>query len=194
MSSNINFSAIDTTYPIAGQDNDSQGFRDNFTAISNALAVAKTEISTIQSDAILTSNSTNDLSGTILTNGLYNVFNGVASLQSSPTTDITLSNGALQVFTISSDSILRFIGWPTDSNVYAKVRVHIKSSSLTSYNVGFTSSNGGAMVFESTFPTATIGGVSQSGIALNTAGKHSVVEAWTYDHGQHVYVKYLGLF
>ena len=31
MTSSINPNNIDGTYPIAGQDNDSQGFRDNFT-------------------------------------------------------------------------------------------------------------------------------------------------------------------
>ena len=33
MASNIDNTSIDATYPIAGQDNDSQGFRDNFTVI-----------------------------------------------------------------------------------------------------------------------------------------------------------------
>ena len=33
MASNINPNNIDGTYPVAGQDNDSQGFRTNFTNI-----------------------------------------------------------------------------------------------------------------------------------------------------------------
>lgn len=49
MASNINTSSIDITYPIPGQDNDTQGFRDNFSSIKNNLNVAKTEISDIQS-------------------------------------------------------------------------------------------------------------------------------------------------
>ena len=44
MASNINSNNIDGTYPIAGQDNDSQGFRTNFTNIKNNLAYAKSEI------------------------------------------------------------------------------------------------------------------------------------------------------
>lgn len=46
--SNINFTAIDVTYPIAGINNNSQGFRDNFTAIKNGLAEAASEINTLQ--------------------------------------------------------------------------------------------------------------------------------------------------
>ncbi|CAB4129310.1 hypothetical protein UFOVP112_408 [uncultured Caudovirales phage] len=48
MASNINPTNIDITYPIAGQDNDTQGFRNNFTNIKNNLAVAKDEISNLQ--------------------------------------------------------------------------------------------------------------------------------------------------
>ena len=39
---------IDITYPIAGQDNDTQGFRDNFSSIKNNLNIAKNEISDLQ--------------------------------------------------------------------------------------------------------------------------------------------------
>ena len=35
---------IDGTFPVAGQDNSSQGFRDNFTAIKNNFTAAKTDI------------------------------------------------------------------------------------------------------------------------------------------------------
>ena len=55
MASNINPNNIDGTYPVAGQDNDSQGFRNNFTNISNNFSVAATEISDIQAKAVLTS-------------------------------------------------------------------------------------------------------------------------------------------
>jgi hypothetical protein len=48
MSSNINYEAIDVTYPIAGVDNSTQGFRDNFTAIRNGLATASNEIGALQ--------------------------------------------------------------------------------------------------------------------------------------------------
>ena len=43
MASNINSNNVDGTFPIAGQDNDSQGFRDNFTNIKTNFTNAKTE-------------------------------------------------------------------------------------------------------------------------------------------------------
>ena len=53
MASNINPNNIDTTYPVAGQDNDSQGFRDNFTNIKNNFAEAEREIDDLQANVIL---------------------------------------------------------------------------------------------------------------------------------------------
>jgi hypothetical protein len=49
MASQINPNNIDVTYPIAGQDNDTQGFRTNFTNIKNNFLVASQEITNIQS-------------------------------------------------------------------------------------------------------------------------------------------------
>ncbi len=44
MTSSINPGNIDGTFPTACQDNDSQGFRDNFTNIKNNFTFAKSEI------------------------------------------------------------------------------------------------------------------------------------------------------
>lgn len=55
MPSNINPLNINGNYPIAGQDNDSQGFRDNFTNIRTNLSLAKSEIEDLQSKVLLKS-------------------------------------------------------------------------------------------------------------------------------------------
>ena len=51
MASNIDSASINALYPVAGQDNDSQGFRDNFSNIKTSLTKAKTEAQSIISDA-----------------------------------------------------------------------------------------------------------------------------------------------
>jgi hypothetical protein len=48
MTSQIDPSKIDTTYPIPGRDNDSQGFRTNFSSIKQGLTQAASEISILQ--------------------------------------------------------------------------------------------------------------------------------------------------
>ena len=69
MASNINPYNIDGTFPVAGQDNSSQGFRDNFTNIKNNFSFAQTEINDLQAKAILTTSLngqslSNDMAGT----------------------------------------------------------------------------------------------------------------------------------
>jgi len=49
---------IDTTYPVAGQDNDTQGFRTNFTNIKNNLQTAKDEITALQGNVSTLKNGT----------------------------------------------------------------------------------------------------------------------------------------
>lgn len=52
MASNINSNNIDITYPIAGQDNDTQGFRTNWQNIQQNFSVASSEISAIQGNVL----------------------------------------------------------------------------------------------------------------------------------------------
>jgi hypothetical protein len=64
MASLVNPFNINGNYPIAGQDNDSQGFRDNFTNIKNNFIFIKQEVEDMQSKVILKS----ALSGSTLDN------------------------------------------------------------------------------------------------------------------------------
>jgi hypothetical protein len=88
--SNINPLNINGAYPVAGVDNDSQGFRDNFTNIKNNFSYAQAEINDLQSKAIVKSSLTgttldNNMNGTLLTGALIQNFsetefdNGVIS-------------------------------------------------------------------------------------------------------------------
>jgi len=73
MTSNINPNNIDGTYPVAGQDNNSQGFRDNFTNTKTNFQYAADEITDLQTKAVLKSALTgttldNDMGGQLLYN------------------------------------------------------------------------------------------------------------------------------
>ena len=59
MASNINPNNLDITYPIAGQDNDTQGFRTNFTNIRDNFNTAANEITAIQNTLAVTPTITN---------------------------------------------------------------------------------------------------------------------------------------
>lgn len=72
MVSKINPNNIDGTYPVAGQDNDSQGFRTNFSNIRNNFTNTKAEIEDLQAKVILKSELdgsplNNNMAGTLIT-------------------------------------------------------------------------------------------------------------------------------
>ena len=74
MTSQINPNNINGSYPVAGQDNNSQGFRDNFTNTRTNFAAAAAEITDLQNKAILKAPLTgtlvadNNMNGTRLVN------------------------------------------------------------------------------------------------------------------------------
>lgn len=82
MASIINPNNINGTYPVAGQDNDSQGFRDNFTNTKTNFERARDEISDLQSKVVLKS----ALTGTVLDNNMNGArLSGVELLNTSET-------------------------------------------------------------------------------------------------------------
>lgn len=192
MTSAINFTSIDIEYPVAGQDNDSQGFRDNFSAISAALAKAKEEITELHTKAVLvqelspsTADKNNDLQGSTLRNGVYIQLNGKVRNAGTVAgqSDIDVNNGPLHVFTLSADTTLRFTNWP-DNGEYSVVRVHLKSNTLNPFTATLATESGGTIKLETPAPS----------LLLSSNGKFKIIEAWTFDGGANVFVKYLGEF
>ena len=65
MTSLINFAAINENFPVAGQDNDTQVFRDNFDTIKTNFSEAKTEIEDLQ-DNVARTDTTSDFNYNIV--------------------------------------------------------------------------------------------------------------------------------
>lgn len=201
MTSAITPGNINVDYPVAGQDNDSQGFRDNFSAIHDALAAAKLEIEDLQTKAVLTETLgntaetvANNLNGSSIANGIYSQLNGAVpddglTTVSDGTNDIDLNAGPFQVFRIvGGDAVLRFKNWSTDVVQYSVVRVHLVSDG-NERTVTLTTENGKDVVCETISDWA---GSNQ--ITINQDGlTHTVFEAWSYN-GDVVFVRPLGDF
>jgi hypothetical protein len=119
MTSNINPNNIDGAYPVAGQDNNSQGFRDNFTNTATNFQYAAEEITDLQNNAVLKS----ALSGTTLNNNMQGSILSNAQLQDmsetvvplgtvSGTTTINYALGSLQTLTTNGAVSLAFTNFP----------------------------------------------------------------------------------
>jgi len=198
MTSQINYGAITTSYPVAGEDNDSQGFRDNFTAIAAGLAVAKTELTQLQNSSVLRADLAtnaiavqNDLNGSTIANAFYNKFYGVyfnGGTQSAAA-DINLVNGPIQKFTLSSDTVLTFKGWPASG--WAKVQVVLAANAPydSVRQPTFATTAGGTIKYDTAFPTVPgtasqgvrIGGESLASITVEGQGSgYTTAKAVTF--------------
>jgi len=146
MTSQVNPNNIDGTYPVAGQDNDSQGFRDNFTNIRNNLTYVKAEIEDIQNKAIFKTALTNttldnNFYGNIISNpsftGWRETYNNIGAVSGSTTIDF--ANGNFQKITMSGSTTLSFSFPSNTSNQYASIKVWV-SNPNASYTLTLPSS------------------------------------------------------
>ena len=183
--SSVNPNNIDGTYPIAGQDNDSQGFRDNFTNIKNNFTFTASELTDLQNNAILKS----ALSGTTLNNNLNNAQLIGAQIskftetridigtQTGPLT-INWSDAHFQTLTTSGSVNLTFANWPT-SGFWTSFKLEINVA-----NVAHTL----------TLPSSVslnlnnIQGASGQTITFSTTGKY-LFRFSTYDGGTTVTIE-----
>jgi hypothetical protein len=199
MASNINSADVDALYPIAGQDNDSQGFRDNFSTIKNSLSTASSEITALQdktagvaASAIVESGSTvgGDWNGFYIQDANFRanveevyVIGNVTSNQ-----NINWTNGHYQTVQAGNDITLTLTDWPTSGKL-GKMRLAITSDGDSRVvTIGATGMrNDGATGWTSTNST------SVTVTASSNTNPH-ILEFWTTDAGLVVYAHYVGNF
>ncbi len=145
MSSNINPNNIDGAYPVAGQDNNSQGFRDNFTNIKTNFQYAEDEINDLQAKALLKA----ALTGGVLDNNMNDNLIYAAAIrdfaaprvQISPTgspltATVNYALGHYQTFTTNAPTAIEFTNFPSVNGLvtnygYVKVQINITDISHT---------------------------------------------------------------
>ena len=113
MSSNIVPGNIDGAYPVAGQDNSSQGFRDNFSAIKNNFTEAKTEIESLQDNKAST-NANTSFNDYIVSRAVLKDCGETVYAHGTTSGSITLNheNGHYQTLTTSGSVTLGFSNFP----------------------------------------------------------------------------------
>jgi len=143
MTSQIVSSTIDADYPVAGQDNDSQGFRDNFSIIKDGLATGAAEITVLETNTAKL-NEDNDFQGNVIANAQTNrLYGTVYNTSSTPTTNVSLNDGEYQAITLIGNATLTFVDWP-EIDRYAKIRLALKSNG-TQQTITFASEGGGVV-------------------------------------------------
>jgi hypothetical protein len=139
MSSNINPNNIDGTYPVAGQDNNSQGFRDNFTNTKTNFQYAATEINDLQSKGIFKAALTgttldNDMLGSNLSNAQIQDFSmtRIALGTLTGSVGIDYSAGHYQTVTTGGSISLAFTNFSAAGTLsFVTVRVTVSNVAHT---------------------------------------------------------------
>ena len=195
MTSQVNPNNIDGTYPVAGQDNDSQGFRDNFTNIRNNLTYVKAEIEDIQNKAIFKTALTNttldnDFYGNIIANpsftGWRETYNNIGAV--SGATTINFANGNFQKITMSGSTTLTF-SWPSNTaNQYASIKLWVSNP-----NASYTLTLPSSVTLGDPDTVAGLNGTSPPIISFNSAqianNTEYLFEFFTLDGGTTLGIK-----
>ena len=115
MASNIVPGNISPTFPVAGQDNSSQGFRDNFSAIKQNFSQAKIEIEAMQTNKANLDASSNFTDNEVSRAKFKDTSETVYAHGSVSSGSVTLNheNGHYQTLTITADTTFAFLNFPT---------------------------------------------------------------------------------
>jgi hypothetical protein len=179
MSSNINPNNIDGAYPVAGQDNDSQGFRDNFTNTKTNFEYAADEITDLQNKAVLKAALTgttlnNDMGGSLLSNAQFQDISetkvALGNVNGSQT--INYAAGSYYTLTTSGSVSLAFSNFSV-SGTLSRVRLQI-----TVTNTAYTLTLPAAV----TVGISNIQGIASNVITFNKTGTYEF-EFETSDSG-----------
>ena len=126
MASSISVTNIDATYPVAGQDNDSQGFRDNFSQIKTQLTTAGTEITSLQSNKASTNATTSFNGHDVGQANLVDWSQKVNALGAVTSAAINLNDGNVVTLTTAGNTTFSFSNFPKEDDGTTDVAVKIK--------------------------------------------------------------------
>jgi len=184
-SSDINTTDIDEQYPVAGVDNDSQGFRDNFDTIKTNFVEAKAEIEDLM-DNTARLDVANDFNGNDIqeanfvkcTEEVHNNGNLTASQ------NISFANGHYQTAGIGGDITLTLADWP-ETGKLGRIRVVLRGTDSSTHTVVWSTEKGGTIKYGPDFP---------SPFTVQSNFDPLIVDFWTDDGGIAVYAQYIGQF
>jgi hypothetical protein len=190
--SDIVSSNINELFPVQGQDNPSQGFRDNFLYIKQGLATAKVEITDLQNNSAK-KNADNNFNGHVLENVIVNhvseFFRNKGNVSGVGVT-ASVIEAQVQKLRFTSNSTLRFTGWPSIGSIGKsyRIRLHLCGDNVSNHTIIFATDGQGSIKY------AGDGAPFPNPFIVSTSGAEKVVDVWSYDGGVTIFIKYLGEF
>lgn len=194
MASNIVPDTIDDAYPVAGQDNDSQGFRDNFNIIKTNFTYSKQEIEDLQDNTAKTNAENNFFENDLFRyNSRQQTHESVANLIADVTQEISFATGHYFSYQINSDVTFSFTNWPTNEQ-YAEMTLEIKHNSSLPYTVTFAAEYSTGLPSTLRVEDTTEFGGTAAIVCDAANNKSQLIKAFSYDNGITVYLQHMGTF
>jgi hypothetical protein len=188
MATTITYTTIDEAYPVAGVDNDTQGFRDNFAIIKQALQDAATEVSALNEFAVRTDQTSafngTGLEGPELRQWTQQVVDHGTDLGAVENDlNINWNAAAYQAYQVVAPVTFTFAEWP-ETGTYGEVTVQVLADD-TPRTITFATESPGTIKYGPGFPET---------ITVTSSTNPILFKFWTIDSGATVYAQYLGEF
>jgi hypothetical protein len=192
LTSLINFAAINENFPVAGQDNDTQVFRDNFSTIRDNFSAAKTEITDLQDNAARTDQDNDflyNVVGSLTLQDAYLRKKDYGAAITAGTQDISFKQAMYHIVKFGAPTTsLSFSEFPIGA-VDANGLGQIGKATLELYGDGtartitFTTS-GSTVIKKINFPGS---------VTVTSATNPVIIEVWQHS-ATVIFMNYLGLF
>jgi hypothetical protein len=188
----INFAAINENFPVAGQDNDTQVFRDNFDTIKTNFSAAKTEIEDLQDNVARTdveSDFNYNLVTSITLQDAYFRKKDYGAAIVVATQDISFRQAMYHIIKFGTNCALQFTEFPTAA-VDVTGLGQVGKATLELYGDGttrtltFTVSGSTVLKKSAGFPGS---------LTVTSATNPVIIEVWQHSTDV-IFLNYLGVY
>lgn len=206
-SNDINTGGIDTAYPVAGQDNDSQGFRDNFSNIKQAVDDAKSAIATLEGTSPSTQ-ADNDFNDNTIAKAILRDTGFAApsaeTLSGETNVDFTAGHYRRLICTSevtdpTSTNTVVIQNWGP-ANSMGHMTLEVRSNNANEKKLNFSTPSGNILTDKTNLNLSADFALSDDGTADGTgsiadfANKKWIFEVWSPDQGSNIFIYYKGKF
>jgi hypothetical protein len=192
LTSNINFAAINENFPVAGQDNDTQVFRDNFDTIKTNFSAAKTEIEDLQDNAARTDTTSDfnyNIVSTVTLQDAVQIKRNYGAAIVAATQEVSFKQALYHIIKFGANCAIELIDFPVNEvdilgiGSCGKITLELYGDG-TARTLSFTPT--GTTVFKksSGFPGT---------LTVTSATNPVIIEVWQHDVNV-IFLNYLGPF
>ena len=197
----ISITDLDTEFPVPGQDNDSQGFRDNFNVINTNFTSSKARLEDLETYAVR--NEANTTFVALQAGGTARLINPTLQGQREVKYNVgsTVSgtktiyfngeeSGNYQTINLTDDTTLNIDSATSpDSGYYQKITLNITATGGT-HNLQWD----GTLTIKFDSASEAFWNRDTTGISSITTGADHLIELWTFQGSTTYYAKYIGSF